>query len=200
VKKWTEYFQLMPPDIQQRIKAYRKTENKYQLLLGRLLLKQGMQEMGADEFHLKDIEYNDRNCPVWKGGIHFSISHSGRMVVCALSKEGRIGIDVEQVVPVELKNFGHVLNEFDKQKVRESARPYHTFFEIWTIKEALTKMLEKGLAIDVLPINILADYIIYRHQKFHFKRIETDPEFIVNIVSENNILNSLRVNKIINEF
>ena len=135
-QKWEFYAQQMPADIQERIRRYRKIENKYQLLIGRLLLKHGMEQLGYTDFHLEDIIYNENNCPMWKEGVHFNIAHSGNIVACAFSDEANIGIDVEQIRPIELKDFKHILNDLDYRIIENAPHFLSEFFKIWTIKEA----------------------------------------------------------------
>ena len=73
VKKWGFYFQQMPEDIKERIRRYRKEENKYQLLTGRLLLNEGMNQLGFKDFDLEDLHYNENNCQIWSNLIFFPV-------------------------------------------------------------------------------------------------------------------------------
>lgn len=181
--KWDLYFQQMPADIQARIRRYRKEENKYQLLIGRLLLKEGMNRLGFNSFQLANLYYDEYNCPRWKDGINFNIAHSGNVVACAFSERLQIGLDIEKIRFIHLKDFDYILNDLDYQSLQNSDNPYRAFFKIWTIKEAVTKAIGKGLAIDVQQIRILEDYAILDEQKWFFQALSFAPNFAAHIVS-----------------
>ena len=158
-KKWHSFFQQMPEDIKERIRRYRKEENKYQLLIGRLLLKGGIHQLGFHNFDLQDIYYNEYNCPLWNSEINFNIAHSQNIVACTFSKTAAIGLDVEKIRKINLNDFAYILNDLDQQNIKKSQKVYSAFFKIWTIKEAVTKAIGKGLAIDVQQIYIFKKYL-----------------------------------------
>jgi len=189
-EKWAFYQAQMPSDIKNRINRYFKVENKYQLLLGRLLLKKGMHELGYKDFNLADLSYDEFNCPHWRNSPSFSIAHSGNIVGCAFSKKAKIGLDIERIQPIKLADFKHILNDLDYQNIAKAANRDNAFFKIWTIKEAVTKAIGKGLAIDVKAINILEQYAVLENQKWYFQKINLSEKFAIYMVSEVPILKS----------
>lgn len=73
-------------------------------------------------------------------GLSLSISHSGDRVLVALTGGPPVGVDVEQVAPVDLAGLaGHVLG------AGERADTLPEFFCYWTRKEALVKATGDGL-------------------------------------------------------
>lgn len=195
-KKWAFYYQQMPEDIQERIRRYRKEENKYQLMLGRLLLKKGMEKLGYRDFQLVDLYYNDFNCPLWRAEINFNIAHSGNVVGCAFSKELKIGLDIEEIRPVDLTNFDYILNEVDQQNIKKSTNPYCAFFKIWTIKEGVTKAIGKGLAIDVQQIYIYENYAMLGDVKWYYKTLNLASAFAAHLVMDENELDAIEIKEI----
>lgn len=190
-KRWSPYFQQMPEDIKERIGRYRKEENKYQLLTGRLLLKEGMSKLGFHDFNLQDVHYNKHNCPLWKPTINFNIAHSRNIVACAFSKTAAIGLDVEKIRPINLKDFDYILNDLDQQYITKAQNKYQAFFKIWTIKEAVTKAMGKGLAIDVQQIYIFEDAVKLEEQKWYYQSLNLAEDFATHIVS-NKILSQIK--------
>ncbi len=78
--------------------------------------------------------------------VHFSISHSKNIAVCAISDKP-VGIDIEFVKDVNLNiakrlfapdELQYVFEKWDLSKRR--------FFEIWTRKEAYVKLIGKGIS------------------------------------------------------
>lgn len=183
-EKWNSYFQLMPEDIKERIRRYRKEENKYQLLIGRLLLKEGMHQLGFQNFDLQDLHYNEHNCPLWNPEINFNIAHSQNIVACAFSKTAAIGLDVEGIRKINLNDFAYILNDLDQQNIKKSQKVYQAFFKIWTIKEAVTKAIGKGLAIDVQQIYIFDEFAELDGLKWYYKSLNLAEGFAAHIVSD----------------
>lgn len=191
-KQWGFYFQQMPEDIQERIRRYRKEENKYQLLFGRSLLKYGMADLGYRDFDLVNLYYDQYNCPKWNDEINFNIAHSGNLVACAFSEKNKIGIDIEKIRKINLKDFAHVLNEVDHQNIAKAENQYQAFFKIWTIKEAVTKAIGMGLSIDVQKITIVEDFALFENKKWFYQKLNFDENFAAHLVSNKNNFENLK--------
>ena len=100
-------------------------------------------------------------------GVHFNISHSHNLVVCAFG-EHDIGIDVEKIRDYRPR----VAEKFHPEEIahlEKSADKNLEFFKIWTMKEAYLKCLgtglSKALSFNVFKIpnmhtEIKDDYII----------------------------------------
>jgi len=94
--------------------------------------------------------------------IHFSVSHIDELAVVAISPNLNIGIDVESVDQTVAENvtaaFCHrdekraVGDLSDLQRTRE-------FIRLWTLKEAYTKMMGLGHALDFKMIKFMLDPI-----------------------------------------
>ncbi len=81
----------------------------------------------------------------------FNLSHTHELAVCALSKVGRIGVDVEEIRPMEehgRKLIGRFFSEVEQREYLDV--PEHerltAFFRGWTRKEAYLKAVGTGLA------------------------------------------------------
>lgn len=193
IKKWAFYYQQMPEDIQERIRRYRKEENKYQLMIGRLLLKKGMQQLGFKDFKLTDLYYNEFNCPLWRREINFNIAHSGNVVGCAFSEKLKIGLDIEKIRPINLENFEYILNELDQRNIKQAKNPYEAFFKIWTIKEAVTKAIGKGLAIDVQQIYIYEEHAVLDEVKWYYQALNLAKGFAAHLVMNEYELDAIQI-------
>ena len=95
--------------------------------------------------------------------VHFSVSHSGLYVVCAVD-ERPIGVDVEVVRGAEEKFMHRVCTEREFSYVRPyDDGGYERFWEIWTAKEALFKLTGKGpllgLSCFALPENVALEHL-----------------------------------------
>lgn len=84
-------------------------------------------------------------------GLHFSVSHVDAIVMVALSRGIGVGIDVETVdQEFEERLIDHFCHTSERQilDALPAAQRRRTFLELWTEKEAYTKMLGLGHALD----------------------------------------------------
>jgi len=181
---WNALVQQMPTSIQQRLLRYRKQENQYQLLLGRLLLKKILFDLGFMDFRLSDLQYTEHQKPVWKKPIEFSIAHSGKVVICAVSTHGVIGIDVERIQNLAIEDFHHVFNSKDYQELELSTDTMKTFFKLWTIKEAVSKADGRGLGMDVQHIYINEQIAQHQQDKWYYRQLLLAEGFQCHYVSK----------------
>jgi 4'-phosphopantetheinyl transferase len=85
------------------------------------------------------------NAPTGEEPLHASISHSGKLVACAVTRRGPLGIDVELHKPgrrfaaLAERSFG----EAEQTAVARDGAP--GFYRIWTLREAMAKALGSGL-------------------------------------------------------
>jgi 4'-phosphopantetheinyl transferase len=85
--------------------------------------------------------------PDCAANIHFNLSHSGRYIVIALSKQP-IGVDVE-LVKNDFNFRGllpHYFSPTEAHSIIRSPSPVNAFFRSWTCKEALGKGLGLGIS------------------------------------------------------
>jgi len=83
-------------------------------------------------------------------GIHFNFSHCPKAAACAVS-DRPVGIDVEEIVPVDWEVARSVLSDAELADVRASDEPDVAFARDWTRMEAYAKMTGEGLDGDRLP-------------------------------------------------
>jgi 4'-phosphopantetheinyl transferase len=74
----------LPVAMQQKILGYRRWQDAYGSLLGKLLLERAMKKAGLPG-DLKGLRESAYGRPHWADGPDFNISHSGNRVVCVLS-------------------------------------------------------------------------------------------------------------------
>jgi 4'-phosphopantetheinyl transferase len=97
---------------------------------------------------------------VWpEGACSFSLSHSADLAVVAVSREGEVGVDIEQRQPdrpfLELaKKYFFTRETLYLSGLDESDRILE-FYRMWTLKESWLKAAGKGLAgletVEIIP-------------------------------------------------
>lgn len=89
--------------------------------------------------------------------LKFNVSHSGKYILVALSKDIDLGIDIEQVT----NDFAYsdivdnFFTEGEKSSIyAQSSASEMAFYRAWTRKEACLKAVGKGLSIDLQDIEV----------------------------------------------
>ena len=96
--------------------------------------------------------------------IDFNISHTDKMVVCALCTDKsaftspQIGIDCEMIYKKEpLPMAERFFTENELEQIKKSTDQKRTFTEIWTKKEAYIKYLGTGLSMPLSSFDTSTD-------------------------------------------
>ena len=148
-----QHLRRIPESMQRRIRKYRRWEDAHCGLFGKILLIEGLKKYHISEEKLEEILYTEYSRPYLNEAVDFNISHSGTGVVCALSKNGRVGIDIEEIKPLDLSDFKRQFTDQELSLMREAKDTYHEFYLWWTRKEAIIKADGQGLSIPLKKIN-----------------------------------------------
>lgn len=157
--EYDKWYSLMSEDKQRRVDRFRFEDDKKRTVAGEMLARRAISEWCnvAPESIVFGIKEHGK--PYAKDlSVEFNISHSGNMVVCAVN-DGPIGIDIEQIRPVDLSVAEHICTDkeliyiFGHTPIKQDFK-YTTdieilerFFEIWTFKEAYGKSIGKGFVM-----------------------------------------------------
>ena len=141
-----EMVDLSPEDLK-RYDLFRSTSRKLEFLSVRALLAEMLDRNAR-------IVYNKNNKPFIKDGSHFiSISHSYKLTAIIISKDERVGIDLEYM-RVNINAFASkFVNKREKITRRWADRTYHLYIH-WCAKETIYKICDKE------GINIINDITI----------------------------------------
>ena len=143
----------LSPSRKEYIHRLRRREDQIRSLAAELLVYKILKDScGVDNAVLHRA---DNGRPYLSGcDLHVSIAHCGSKLACAVSREP-VGIDIEQLRPVNPNLLRHVCVEAEKAYVTEKdgARDLR-FFEVWTAKEAWFKKCGTGIT-DLKSVNVL---------------------------------------------
>ncbi len=150
-----EHIEALPKFISEEIIQYKKQGDINRLTAGKYLLKHILIAQGFDESLFSSYTIDSMGKPYIPGFLPFNITHSGRVVACAVLKEkGNIGIDVEKIREIEVRNFTKQFSAPEMMQILSSKNPTNTFFEYWTIKEAVMKADGRGMRIPLHGIKL----------------------------------------------
>lgn len=141
------------PERQAKIKRFVKKDDALRSIGAELLLcRVALPTVGIQAKQLT-FTYNQYGKPALVNypDIHFNLSHSGNLVVCALDRFP-VGIDVEEIQPIDLSVAQNCLtkNEFAQLLANQEEDRRRYFYDLWTIKESYVKAVGTGLS---LPLN-----------------------------------------------
>lgn len=167
-----------PTAFQEKIKRYRRWQDAQLSLLGRVLLFKGIKNNYDQDYQNKEIQYTEYNKPYFEDDlIQFNISHSGNIVVCAISDQSDIGIDIEITSNIEIVDFKLQLTENEWNKIVLSNNRNEAFFDYWTQKEAVIKAHGHGLTIPLKSFEIIGNTTIINNEKFYIKEIKIEEQY-----------------------
>jgi 4'-phosphopantetheinyl transferase len=157
-------FSLLSADEQARARGYQLAADRARFTRCRAALREILARytgLGASGLR---FDYGPHGKPALAGSaIAFNVSHSGDLAVIAISGEGPVGVDVEQVRPVEgmeaIAARFFSLEERDALAALAPDERTHAFYQAWTRKEAMLKATGHGLsrALDHDTVSLGAD-------------------------------------------
>jgi len=181
------YLPFFYSEYQNRLFKYRRWQDAQLSLLGRVLLVKGLDQLKY-KFDESKLEYTNFNKPYLEGhDVHFNISHSGNIVVCALTKLGEIGIDIEKIEPIEFLAFKSQMTANEWRMIDESKNPKRSFYTYWSQKEAVIKAHGEGLSIPLKSFEVKNNIAIIECENFYVKEISICDEYSCLIASRENI-------------
>jgi len=157
-EEYQKWHSLMSSDKQKRVDNIRHADDKKRTVVGEMLSRKAISKWCGVAPHSIVFTTKEHGKPYAEDlSVEFSISHSGDMVVCAVDNKP-IGIDIEQIRPIDLKIakrictdeellylFGHAATKQDFTYT-EDTEILTRFFKLWTAKEAYGKLIGNGLA------------------------------------------------------
>jgi 4'-phosphopantetheinyl transferase len=158
-------------EFQDKIRRYRRWQDAQLSLLGRVLLAKGVEQMNCT-FDESELKYTSFNKPYFvNNGIHFNISHSGEVAICALTHLGDVGIDIEKTEATKVLDFKSQMTSNEWELVNESKDSKLSFFNYWTQKEAVIKAHGNGLSIPLKSFEVQNNRTVIGSDNFFLKEI-----------------------------
>jgi len=184
---WNTYFQKLPQGIQTQIMRFKRWQDRHASLLGKILLLEGLKKYGYPPDCLKNLSYSPYNRPFLDDSIDFNISHSGEYVVCAINNEGRVGIDIERMRPLDFSEFRNYMTSEEWNMMHESPDQLEYFYELWTVKESVIKGEGKGLSIPLLDIHWEGETASVSNNLWYIRKILIDPGYSCHVAANHEI-------------
>lgn len=144
--EYEKYLKYISIKRKNRIERFRFEKDKIISVCSELLIRNKLSEIldvCPDEIKIDNYE-NGKPYVSNFNDIHFSLSHSGDMILLAVDKY-RIGADTELIK----KNCTSIAESFftnsEYKNIMNSENPTKSFYSVWTMKEAYLKMTGEGI-------------------------------------------------------
>ncbi|MGJ7493160.1 4'-phosphopantetheinyl transferase family protein [Variovorax sp. ZT4R33] len=126
----------LPPPRRAQIARWPSVRARHRSLLASRLLCEGLRQLGHRGALLASLRYTVHGRPSLDLPVDFSVSHCEGRVVCALSTQGPVGVDVEALGGLTADDFRLYLNPDERTWAGRDPRRFYT---VWTRKEAVAK-------------------------------------------------------------
>lgn len=137
---------------QAHLTGYRVREAAERYVVTRSLVRAVLGERLAMSPRSIGVSRTDTGKPVIAQGVHFNVSHSGDLILMAVSDERAVGVDIErkrdvQRVDALLRRWLSAEEQTEYASLhRGGASESEAFLRLWSLKEARLKALGVGIS------------------------------------------------------
>ena len=107
--------------------------------------------------------------------------------MCAVNKEGRVGIDIERMKPLNFAEFRSYMTTEEWNTMQEVSDQLEYFYELWTVKESVIKGEGRGLSIPLLDIHWVDETASVYKSLWYIKKIIIDPGYCCHVAANHEI-------------
>ncbi|MEO1516763.1 MAG: 4'-phosphopantetheinyl transferase superfamily protein [Bacteroidota bacterium] len=148
------FLQQLPPAMQQKTLRFRRWQDQNNSLFGKVLLRHLLiRHFQQAQDCLDQLYANQYGKLFLNAQLDFNISHSDRLVICMISDEGAIGVDVEKRRPFKVEDIQTFLRPEEYAQLQNDPTS-ERFYDFWTKKEAILKAKGLGLNLDLRNVHL----------------------------------------------
>lgn len=182
-----DYLAMMPAGIRVSIQRYNRWQDRQATLFGKMLLLRALCLESADTARQKfqSQEVSQHGKPFIAGGPEFNISHSGDIVVLALAENGPVGIDIEEVRPINVADYLRQIPEVAHvREALDGPQADNLFFDCWTRKEAVLKACGEGLLRPMEDVVLKEDTADFLGTSWFIKKLLLEEGYCCHVATE----------------
>lgn len=161
------FWQTLSADERSRAERFHFLQHRQRAIAARGILRAILgQYLGQDPAGLR-FDYTPHGKPVLVPTanalpIEFNLSHAEDVMLCAITLESPVGIDLEQIHPVSdlarLTDRFFAPSEHERIQALPQDEQSAAFFQYWTVKEAVLKAIAQGLGgLETLELTFIQD-------------------------------------------
>jgi len=175
------YLKQLTKELQIKNTRFVRWQDRHAHLFGKLLLLYAFKDTNIQNL-LEIMKYSNNNRPfIPESSYDFSISHSGEYVICGMAEYLRMGIDIEEIKPIDFKDFRKVMTERQWNDIKSAEESHQIFFKYWTIKECVIKADGRGLSIPLDHLEMEDSIVVYDNKKWFIKELMIDKTYSAHL-------------------
>lgn len=152
----SESYDLLPETRKKKVDNFRFLKDKKLSAGAYLLLDKMLGEENITEPQFKTDRYGKAYISNHED-IYFNLSHSGKIVACAIS-DMEVGVDVEITDPeIDLNMARNYFYNSEYENIMKSDNPSEEFFKYWVLKESYMKYTGLGFNLSLDSFEIILD-------------------------------------------
>lgn len=149
-------YSLVSENRQEKIDFYRFKKDKKLSCGAYLLLKKLLSEKNITDPIFKTEKYGKAYISNYEN-IYFNLSHSGKMVLCAIS-DMEVGADIEYIdSEIDLDIAKHYFYNSEYESIMKSENSADEFFKYWVLKESYMKYTGLGMNLKLDSFEIMIE-------------------------------------------
>lgn len=170
-------YKLLPKTRQIKVDRFRFEKDKKLSAGAYLLLDKLLKEENITNPIFKTEKYGKAYISNFEN-VHFNLSHSGKLVACAISDK-KVGVDIEYNDPaIDLNIAKHYFYNSEYERIMNSQNPSDEFFKFWVLKESYMKYTGLGFNLPLDKFEIIIN------NKIKLKNDENNLKFSLFDVDE----------------
>ncbi len=169
----------LPGHLRSRYHSYRFEADSKRFLLGKMLLRYGLDRLGMQHLEFDRLRLSVENRPHFDWPVDFNLSHSGDQVVCAISTVCRLGIDIEEMIHQDFDQYTLCWSKDEIDAIK--AKGQELFYRLWTRKEAVLKGAGTGLIDNLWSLDVIPDIIDYAGDRWHLSHIDAPQGYSMSL-------------------
>jgi 4'-phosphopantetheinyl transferase len=173
---------LLPENLRQQALRKRQWIDKQLSVCGKLLLLELLKEYNSKN-SLVDLKYNEYLRPCFDCRPDFNIAHSGNIVICAMTDEGQIGIDIEQIKQLDFADFTDFFTGNEWHYINDHANKFDGFYNFWTRKEAVLKAIGSGFHTPLNSVDVSDEELVYDDISYQITPLNIHPDYKCHIAA-----------------
>lgn len=181
-----DYLKTLPDFLINKINSYTSVEKKLQRIMGLQLIEKMILENNLSQIdnNLSNLKFSYLGKPYFNDTLNFNLSYSVNYAVLAFSEKRKIGIDIEHIKLINLREFKDYCTENEYNKLDISQNLFSDFCKLWTRKEALSKAIGKGVFLDFNSFDVENDIILCENSKWELSSELFENEFWITTAVE----------------
>ncbi len=181
VQSFENLLRELPVNFEDQILKFRRWEDRQRALLAKILLQRSLKFLDINHYAIGQLKFTKYKRPYFDDRIDFNISHSGKYILCGISVDQKVGLDIEEIKSIQLKDFNTQFSEKELKSIGSSADKMYAFYNLWTQKESFLKAIGTGLQVSLKEIKISDHTIIWNNKHWYLHKINFEEKYISHL-------------------